>query len=89
MAVKEIDPKTGHKKLRVIANKLVELAMQGNISAASLIADRLDGKPLSEANIIHYDNKTELYEYSDEELLQIINSQPEDPVSVPGTSTKQ
>jgi hypothetical protein len=31
MAVKEIDPKTGHKKLRVIANKLVELAMQAPI----------------------------------------------------------
>ena len=49
----------------------------------------MDGKPLSEANIIHYDNKTELYEYSDEELLQIIKGKPEDPVSVPGTSTKQ
>jgi hypothetical protein len=39
---------TNHKALRVIACKLVELAMDGNLDAIKVLADRLDGKPIQQ-----------------------------------------
>lgn len=38
----------GRKKLRVIADKLVELAMDGDIQAIKEIGDRMDGKAAQE-----------------------------------------
>lgn len=35
---------SGRKKLRAIADKLVELAMEGDIQAIKEIGDRMDGK---------------------------------------------
>ncbi len=44
MREEEIDGKKV-KRLRIVADKIVELAMAGDMSAAKEIGDRLDGKP--------------------------------------------
>lgn len=44
LAASDIDPTTKRKKLRLIAEKTVELAMAGDMAAAREIGDRLDGK---------------------------------------------
>lgn len=49
LAVKEAD-KDG-KKLRKLANKLVERAMDGDVTALKEIGDRLDGKPRQETEL--------------------------------------
>ena len=41
---KEVDPATGRRKLHAIADKLIELAQDGDIQAMKEIGDRLDGK---------------------------------------------
>lgn len=45
IAVNEEDPISGKRKLRRIAEKLVELALEGEAWAIQQVADRLDGKP--------------------------------------------
>jgi hypothetical protein len=46
------DPKS-KRKLRVIADKLVERAMGGETMAIKEVADRLDGKPVQATNNTH------------------------------------
>lgn len=41
----------GHKKLRVIAEKLVSKAMEGEGWAIEQVANRLDGKPAQDINV--------------------------------------
>ena len=41
---KEVDPATGRRKLHAIADKLIELAEDGDIQAMKEIGDRLDGR---------------------------------------------
>ena len=50
MTLKEADPNDpeGRRNLRIIAEKLVEMAKDGNIQAIQEIANRTDGKPAQE-----------------------------------------
>lgn len=45
LAVHEEDEATGRKKLRALAEKLRDRALEGDITALKEIGDRLDGKP--------------------------------------------
>lgn len=71
VAVSEDDPKTGKRKLRVIADKLVAQAMAGEMWAIGMIADRLDGKPATEQTVTVNDNRDRL---SDDELRHLLAS---------------
>ena len=71
LALSENDPKTGQPKLRRIADKLVEAAMQGESWAIREVADRTDGKAV-QAVELESDHKPHIDEYSDEELLAVI-----------------
>ena len=65
--------KDGQRKLRVIAERLVEAAMNGDIPAIKEVADRLDGKPAQaltlDAHIIRDPNSL-----TDAELAAIATS---------------
>jgi hypothetical protein len=60
-----------HKKLRVIAKKLIEKAEEGELSAIQQIADRLDGKPAQEASVT-IDDKRDASDWSREELVAVL-----------------
>jgi len=47
----------GRKKLRLIAEKVVDLAMAGDVTAIREIGDRMDGKPRQEADVTIHDNR--------------------------------
>jgi hypothetical protein len=68
LVVNEIDPATGIRKARVLANKLVDFAMQGESWAFGQVMDRLEGKPIQETNV----NVTRrlVDELSDDEINQ-------------------
>ena len=53
IAALEAHKKGGHKKLRVAAGKLVEMAVHGDLAAMKEMGDRLEGKPSQavEANV--------------------------------------
>lgn len=44
LAANEIDPKTKQRRLRQVAQALVNAAIAGDVQAAKEIGDRLDGK---------------------------------------------
>ena len=46
-----VDPKTKRKNLLLVAEKLVEKALEGEGWAIQQFADRLDGKPAQETNL--------------------------------------
>ncbi len=39
------DRETGKTRVRLIADRIVEEAVNGNLAAAAMVGDRLDGKP--------------------------------------------
>ena len=47
----ELDPRTDRKKLYAIANKLTDLALDGDMQAIREIMDRVDGKPKQTAEV--------------------------------------
>lgn len=47
----ELDPVTDRKKLYAIAKKLIDMALDGDISAIREVMDRVDGKP--QQSLIH------------------------------------
>jgi hypothetical protein len=59
---------TGFRKLRVIAEKLVDAACEGDLAAIAMVGDRLDGKPVSE----HISRSPTLVDMSDAELIAIV-----------------
>jgi hypothetical protein len=69
MAVNEEEPTRKVRKLRLIADKLVEQAMAGEGWAIQQVADRLDGKPAQEATITHRHDVAEL---TDNEIAERI-----------------
>jgi len=68
VACSEEYKQTGFKKLRVIATILVNKACEGDLDAIGKVADRLDGKPISE----HVSTNRSIADMSDQELLAII-----------------
>jgi hypothetical protein len=57
------------RKMRRIAEKLAECAMNGEGWAICQVADRLDGKPAQDSNVSIEDRRPE--ELTDEELMAI------------------
>jgi hypothetical protein len=82
----EIDPVSGKRKMRRLAEKVYELALQGEAWACNMIADRLEGRPAVETtlNVSRYQD---VREYSDQELLAMIAAQKLIDVT-PGTDDK-
>lgn len=70
VAVSEKGPK-GHRKIRIIAEKLVEAAMAGEIGAIREVADRIDGKP-AQALTVDQTVTHDFSRLSDAELAAII-----------------
>jgi hypothetical protein len=60
------------KKLRVIAEKLVECAIGGESWAIQQVADRLDGKPAQESTVT-IDDKRDSTDWSRDELVAVLN----------------
>ena len=52
LAANEIDKVTKQKKLRRIAQAVVDAAMAGDMVAAKEVGDRLDGKPRQEIDAV-------------------------------------
>lgn len=71
IAVNIEDPDTGKRKLRIIAEKLVESAAAGEAWAIQQVADRLDGKPAQESTVNVNDQRDRM---SDAELRELIAS---------------
>lgn len=66
----EVDPVLGKRKARLLADKLVEFAFEGESWAFAQVIDRLEGKPIQETNV----NVTRrlVDELTDDELAQRI-----------------
>lgn len=63
---------TGVKKIRAIADKLTECALNGEGWAIQQVADRLDGKPAQESSLT-IDDKRESTDWTREELVSFLN----------------
>jgi hypothetical protein len=70
IVVAEEDPVRKKRKLRCLAEKLYEEAMNGEGWAICQIGDRLDGKPAQEQTVTLTSRSAD--ELSDEELIAII-----------------
>jgi hypothetical protein len=60
------------RKLRAIAEKLVEEALKGESWAIQQVADRLDGKPAQESTVT-IDDKRDATDWSRAELVAFLN----------------
>jgi hypothetical protein len=58
------------KSLRAIASQIIKKAEEGDLQAAREIADRLDGRPTQEAELVV--EKRNVHDYSDAELMDIV-----------------
>ena len=73
MVLFEEDKVTGRRKMRVIAEKLVEQAIAGEGWAIQQVADRIDGKPAQETNL-NIDHKHARTDYTRDDLVEIIRT---------------
>lgn len=71
IALAEEEPATQKRKLRVIADKLVDAALDGDPWAIKEVIDRVDGKPTQSVDAT-IDDKRDVRDLSDAELRQII-----------------
>jgi hypothetical protein len=67
-ALNQTNPKLKRKNLLLIAEKLVECAIDGESWAVLQVADRMDGKPHSESTLNVNDNRS-LSELADAEIV--------------------
>jgi hypothetical protein len=67
----------GGRRLRTIADKLVEKAEQGDLQAIREVIDRLDGKPVQ---AIERNDMRSIRLMSDDELLEIAQGGPADAI---------
>jgi len=72
LAVNAEDPATGLRKLRGIAEKLVECALKGDSWAVQQVADRLDGKPAQDQTVT-IDDKRDSTDWTRDELVAFLN----------------
>lgn len=86
LAVLEIHPETKLKKLRVIANKLADLACEGDVAAIREVSDRLDGKSIASVDITtrHADAR----DIPDSELLDIATGSSNGTAEEAGSATE-
>ena len=70
LVVNEDDRASGQRKLRRIAEVLVDRALAGEPWAIMQVGDRLDGKPVQESHQKH--ERRDLLDMSDAELLAIV-----------------
>jgi hypothetical protein len=71
IAVNEAYEGGDRKKLRVLADRLVDKALEGEIAAMKEIGDRLDGKAAQSVDVTHHKSVEDM---SDDELIEIIRS---------------
>jgi len=71
LAVMAEDGPEKKRKLRSIAEKIVDLAVAGESWACQMVADRLDGKPAQESTVT-IDDKRDATDWSREELVSFI-----------------
>ena len=76
LVLMDIDPATGYKRLRMLAEKMVEQAIEGNAAQQSMVLDRIDGKVPQENH-----NTSELGENTLEALLRAIDGRSRDIVA--------
>ncbi len=72
LVVNEEDDVRKKRKLRCLAEKLYEEAMNGEGWAMCQIADRLDGKPAQEATVT-IDDKRDATDWTRDELVAFLN----------------
>ena len=72
-AIKRAVHQDDGKKLRSMVDKMMDLAIDGDVSAAVFIRDSLDGKPVASVEI--QDDRSTLREYTVAQLMQIIAEQ--------------
>jgi len=72
IAVTAEDPVTKKRKLRMIAERLVDKALEGEAWAIAQVADRLDGKPAQESTLTVSD-KRDATDWTRDELVAILN----------------
>ena len=65
------DDPAGKRKLRRIAEKLVDAALEGHSWAIQQVADRIDGKPAQESTV-NFKEKREASDSTREELMAIL-----------------
>jgi len=68
------DDPAGERKLRRIAEKLVDAALDGHSWAIQQVADRIDGKPAQESTV-NFKEKREASDSTREELMAILAKQ--------------
>lgn len=66
------DPVRNKLRLRCLAEKMYEDAMNGEGWAACQIADRLDGKPAQESTVT-IDDKRDAFDWTRDDLVAFIN----------------
>lgn len=71
LAANEVDTATGLKKLRLACEKVVNAAVEGDLAAFNVMADRIDGKPAQDTTLTVNDERS-FAELSDAELAAII-----------------
>lgn len=71
---KHTDPrkKDSPTKLREVAKKLIELALEGNMQAIHEVIDRVEGKPAQESTLT-IDDKREAQDWARGELVALLN----------------
>jgi hypothetical protein len=74
IVTREIDPTTRKRKLRRIAEKVVDLAMKSESWACCMVADRLEGKAVREATV-NVMSQRPICELADDELMALIAAQ--------------
>ena len=70
-AVADVDEVSGKRKLRMIAENIVKLAVKGEPWACMMVADRLDGKPM-QATEVTVVQRTDVNDFTDAELMALI-----------------
>jgi hypothetical protein len=72
MVAHETDEPSGKKKIRRIAERLVECALNGEGWAIAQVADRLDGKPAQESTV-NINDKRDATDWTRAELVAILD----------------
>lgn len=71
LAANEIDEVSQKRKLRLIAERVVQEAISGESWAVAQVADRLDGKPAQESTVT-FDDKRDATDWTREQLRAIL-----------------